>query len=348
MRKFLSKLLAKLTGKPRYFPEFEWCSNNWTYNAFRLYEYIFGKAYGKNGIGDTIRCEASVQSYYDKELKETVVIRKFYTAESLIAHCEHAIREFFKVPEFGWKFVPIPQLVTPNGMQMPAFPPIFSFAIAFDNVGTGWTYDGTASSGSFAFTVTGSNPFLWHAWGSQQRRTFNDSTYNGVTMTPSDFLDSGNSSPGSYKSWFLQAPATGSNTLAWSCSGGTAEATHGAVSYSGCAQTGQLDSHSTANNFTVAANVISGITTTVANNAMVVSLVNPLGGTAPYSATLGVDNVRLNDPTNHHALGDAIKTTAGITTQTWTWTGNTNAYIFIFSIASVAASTAKGNFFNFM
>ena len=285
---------------------------------------LFWRAYGKNGVGDTIRAEARTLTYYDKEKKEQVVLREFYTAEALIAHCESVVRKFFTMPDFGFKFVSVPQFATPMG-GMPMLPPIFSFAIAYDAT-LAFAYKGTTSSSTTAHTVTGSNPLIVVPLDCNTGDTSAYSaTYAGTTMASAGAEVAAPTYAA--KCFILPNCATGANNIVVSWTG-SKETIYGAVSYSGCKATGQPDAYNTAA-------ALSASITTVVANCIGFSLAGTDGGNVV--ASTNVDNSRSTYGGGYAAYGDSNAIASpGSFTMTWTGTGPSN--IIVFSIAPYVVS----------
>lgn len=336
MRASLQKLFGRAT------PSFEWANGNWTYNIFRISEYIFGRALAEDGMTFKIRPEMSTHTYFDKQAKKRVVVRRFYTVESLLCHLEGTARRFFTKPDLGFSFVRLPQFAAPMGLS---FTPIYSFAIDFDATTPAGQFIDTLTSITVSTTVSGSNPFLIALGGAQQGPTFSSTSWNSSAGVIGDLIDIGGGG-GKYTSFWKQAPATGTHD--WFAQSGTnSEMTATVISYSGCAQTGQPDAHG-ATGFS-SSTLCSRAITTVAANAVVFSGVQFFqGGT--ISASTNVNNVRSNQGnTTYWAVGDSNAIASpGSTTQVWTCgTSRLNAQWQV-SIVPAAADAPNSSFFMFM
>lgn len=261
MKNFLPKILATLTGVPRYRPELKWAVKpSWTHNVFRVYEQIFGRRFGnKAEMGFTFDPDGTV--WYS-----------CHSWESIFALTEQYVREFIS----SWRFVPfkiyipkldaffqklaydlglIPVLQTPQGVPFFAGSP-YKFAIALDASAQQYALN----SWSLSFTCTGSNLVLTFG-GSSTGATdpFVSLQYNGVNMTA---INTNNNYAGTEWAYhyYLIAPATGANNLVivsfntWG----------NGLSYSGVKQTGFPDSKATGVGTT--ATTITATTTVVASN----------------------------------------------------------------------------------
>lgn len=267
MNTIFPTILAILTQHRRHKVEnIQWSQKLFTYNIFRLWELIFWRRCGKsNREGDTIRAEAFTHFSYNAG--EITIIRRFYTWEALIAYTEEVIRKFFTLPKFNFRFVRVPQLITPRGTQFP-LDEIFSFAIAFDvsDAGVG-DNAGLATVFSVSHTTTGSDMILITpcAKNETSARTFTGVTYAAVAMTKIGTTATQDNV--SSDTFLKMAPTTGANTLEATISGlatGPKQIAFVGMSYSGTAQTGQPDSSgtnalnaSTVTNFSVSTTVVA-------------------------------------------------------------------------------------------
>src|SRR5205085_12355012 len=84
LRYLLLKIMAVVTGAPRYVTDVEWSSKSWTHNVFRLYELSFGRRWG-------IRPELTSALGIDEKGRETVTYQ-FHSFEAIVAHIEARIR----------------------------------------------------------------------------------------------------------------------------------------------------------------------------------------------------------------------------------------------------------------
>lgn len=316
--------MALLTNEDRYLPEFEWNPNFWVYNIFRVYETIFWRRWG-------IRAEMA--TFTSRNKNKFTIYHKALSLEAAFGLVEMIIRG--KIKKWQSIRVFIPQLAPAAGMPQLAGP--FMFAIAYDAN----TFSGAhaGQDNSFSHTCTGSNRYLTLL--TQVHRTpdyhLAGITYNSVSMT-SRVTNTG--SPDS-RIWDLVAPASGSNTVY--CTGTNSDTWHEewAISFSGCAQTGQPDNTgnhaSLGNSFTSA----SWSITTSADNCWCVTVMQ-MYNQSGVSATAGT-YVGQN---SSGAFGEAIfyagpKTPAGTLTTSFTCTSGTtctNDFSFM-SFAPVSITT---------
>lgn len=250
LHKIIPWTIARITGRERYLPNIEWSKASLTHNLFRVLDFVFWRAYGPGGIGDTIRCESSVEAFVD-EKGNFHVHRNFYTIEAVVAHSESVIRETWRKiwevkPEYG--FMPQPVFLTlmilgvkmslhgdMNGM----IAPLVGGAIAYDNSNKGIADPG--SSLTFSLTTSGSDRLLLLTGGLQDNtRSWTSMTYagNATTQIGSNFVYSANSAPAQLR--YQIAPALGANNAVFTPSGSIT--LRGiAVNYTGCKQSGQPD-----------------------------------------------------------------------------------------------------------
>ncbi len=237
LRHFIPQLISELTRKPRYIPEVEWSKDSWTHNVFRFFELVFGRSYGPNGVGDTIRLESSacIDEYGNR-------FHVCHSWESVFAYAETFLRTLVPFKKLKPFRLFIPMLQTPQGVT---FASPYLFAIAFDAATDGgYSGGGEQSPYSWSHTCTGSNLALivYHGINVDTDQT-TGVTYNSVSMAAVDKLDL--LTAGYHYSWVLVAPSTGANTV--TITGTGANGMYGtSQSYSGCAQTGQPDAHTIA------------------------------------------------------------------------------------------------------
>lgn len=249
MRRILPTILALITGRDRYFPEVEWARNSWTHNAFRVFEMVFGRAFGPGGAGDVIRAECSVEGFLDED-GLLHVTRQFFTLEAVIAHVEGMVRTAWAKlweprPEYG--FMPQPVFLTMmvlglkfsfHGDLNGFMAPLIGGAIAYDNSAKSVA---VTTALSFSLTTSGSNRLLIMGGQLQDNsRSWSSMTYagNATTQIGSNIIYSANSAPGQLR--YQIAPTTGANNAVFTPSGSIN--TYGiAVSYTGCKQSGQPD-----------------------------------------------------------------------------------------------------------
>lgn len=144
-------------------------------------------------------------------------------------------------------------------------PQVSLAAIAFDNSTQGLV--GSASSLTFAHTVSGANRILFVAATVNTGATVSGVTYNGTALTLIDTKAEA-SGPTTYL-YYLIAPAAGTNNVVISASAST-NIIGTASSYTGAAQTGQPDA-STVHAGAVPVTAYSKSLTTIADNSWVVS-----------------------------------------------------------------------------
>ncbi len=232
----IASLVATITRHERYFPAFKWSDKLWTHNVFRFLGMIFGEYYG-------IR-----PSIYTTDGRTIA-----YTLEGQIALFEVYIRGLLKEKAPRLYFIPKLQLA---GLSTGSILP-YRFAIAFDAAsGQQSNAVGTVNA-ALSHTCTGSNLVLVVAEVGDTSDSVTDISYNSVSMTIVDKLR--------YPAdrWIYQAiltaPSTGTNNVV---SSGNTFGSKGAVSYTGCGQSSQPDSHDISK--PAAASTITWSTTVVA------------------------------------------------------------------------------------
>lgn len=316
---------------------FEWASSNWTHNIFRFYEVIFGRAYGKNGVGDTIRAEMT--SWVGKD---GISHHAAHTFEAACALIETYIRDYLK----SWRFAPfklyIPVLQTPSGF--PIMSP-YLFAIAID--ATTQNYTGTASATlTVTHTATGSNRFA--AFGiliqmnSGTNPGFSACTYDSVAMTVTSNSPTSNAAATVGETalyLFLQAsPTTTASANVVFTANLTMDGDYGAVvSYSGAQSTSVADSVSKTVNAGAANNVLT--TTTVADNCWTVAFWRcEIGGAVAGTGT----TMRYNNGDGGIGDSNAALTPAGSKSMTYTFASAPSSGL-IASFAPFGAVAAGGH-----
>lgn len=204
-------------------------------------------------------------------------------------------------------------------------------AIAFDN-------STASSSASYSHTCTGSNLILWVHVGSFTATT-SSVTYNGVSMTKA--VDSG-LQDGAYNTlWYLINPATGSNTVAITVSGGSLWGSE-AASYTGAKQSGQPDATNSA--YQTSAPLAVSVTT-VADNCWVVGGGMDKSGSGVSSAGSGTTQRSQSNNSNAIYDNNAAKTPAGSVTLNLADTaGGAHLSWVAASFAPALAATAKATF----
>lgn len=314
-RLLLPKLLAWVTGTPRSLPEFQW-STSWVYNAFRVYEMVF---FRKEGI----RLEQI------SDTSDGVVLS--FTLENYLATWEGVLRAFLR----NWAPFRV-VVLTPAQVSGHSLTP-YRFAIAFD-AATDLQPTTPGGSNSGNHTVTGANPILFGmGWGPiTDLNGITAMTYNSVAMTIMDKNGDNGVNRWSY-SYVLMAPATGTNSLAYTAVASDA-ADVVAVSYSGAAQTGQPDAH----NIQKASAVTSRncAITVVAANCWIVAFGYNDQGAATFTGTnrknLGSNTARpVNDSNGTVATGS--------NTYTESWTGSGFGQVVMASFAPAASAAVSTN-----
>lgn len=297
----LAKLLAIITRQSRYFPDFNW-NKLWTYNAFRVYEAIFGRRYG-------VRIETSVAC--DSEGNTLI---KCYSLESVVVHTEVAIRNFFKglVPSRIY----VPAFTTPQGIFIPQ---PYLLAIAYDAASN--RAGSTTSPITWTHTVTGSNPYLYlsseNQVGSGGSQDVTAASYNSVDMTPEvGHVDFSTGQNGWLQFFDLVNPATGANTVSVSFS--SANPHDGmSTSFSGAAQSGQPDNFS-GETLTATASPVVNITVNTDQSALICHASDGYGKvkTPGANTTMGLDP-RTGEQTSFYTLAQST----GAQTMTFTTVG---------------------------
>ena len=190
--------------------------------------------------------------------------------------------------------------------------------IAFD-AGSNSGAQGTASSYSWSHTCTGSDLVLVVGVSIRHNTvTVTGITYNGIALT--QIRTDGRTSLTYSEIWFLKAPATGSNTIAVTLSGGPTRSISGAVSLTGVDQTTPNDAD---NGATGSSTTPSASVTTVADNAWIVDVVAVRTGSSETITVGSGQTQRWNvlDGANGLRAGGSHEgpvTPAGATTMDWT------------------------------
>jgi len=217
MLDLLTKAYAKITQTKRYRPKIQWSGGNlFTHDAFRVFEFLFGRKYG-------IRREAKTEVWEDES--GVHIVRNFYTPEAFLAHQEAVLRSYFSL-DF-WKKVFEPDVVF--GLPKPVyatlaflgislnfelnsslFLPVVAGAIALDafvdvttTTGTSLTYSHTTSGSDRVIVVL---PIVAGA-------STSSVTYNADSATHIDSLVMTDESSRQYSLWRRVAPATGANNV---------------------------------------------------------------------------------------------------------------------------------------
>lgn len=309
----LPELLALVTRKKRYLPDFEW-SKSWVYNVFRFFELIFWRKEG-------IRREAWTS------VENGVVVREFFTLEARLVYYESLLRKLF-----AYSFVEVKYLKLAG---TPFVIPIFNLAIAFDTIGAQAETTGDASS---AYIVTGSDPLIfgWAVNTSSGSATLavTSMTYNGVSLTAVSGTPYNPTGVVTLGLWILPACATGSNTLATGTSG-INPYRYGGWSYSGCKPTSQPDAQ---RNNSFIGTALSEAITTVADNCWALLFIDGHVFNGGFSSPTNLASRQVNGTTT---FGDGgPKTPAGSFTQSATMTNSDTWGLFQVSFAPVSGGAA--------
>jgi hypothetical protein len=257
--------------------DFQWQSRNWTYNAFRLFELLFGAPVG-------IR-KTTMAAQYEKDGR-IVTERAFFTWEALLAHAEYEIRQFltsFSIPRFEW--VPVQQLVYAHrGM---AQKPIYVLAIARDVNSIFTNATGTTTRTFATVNVTGSNPAVVHGFTAASTDTATTGSFNSVSMTQERKVQT----PSARWSYLYYLAGTAANAACVINFTGSPDFCGGVTSaYSGV-NPGAADSSTT--NTATGASSLTVTTTVVANNSWLAGWWYSTAGTA-ISAGTGASMVANN------------------------------------------------------
>lgn len=309
MRYLLHYLAYFLTRQPRQVVragvDFEWSNKSWTHNVFRVFELVFGRRAG-------IRCEA--WSWKDSKGKEYHVA---YTFEATCALIETAVRKWFAERQTFRISVPTVELA--GGVRFPASP--YLFAIATD------AFSGIANSASVSHTCTGSNLVLVSFVTGDVADNLTGYTYAGTNMVQAGKKQE--TADRWFYSYVLATPATGANNITDT---GLTYRSKGGLSYSGCSQTGQPDSHNELNN-QGPSTTFTATTTVVASNCWIVGF--DYGGSANADGT----GVRRGSTIDGLQNGDS-NGTVGTGVQSFTLGQPSNVYgMLAVSIKPVATAT---------
>lgn len=333
MRKFLSNLLATITGTPRYFPEIIWADNLWTHNIFRFYEMIFGR---RDGVW------LQLSSYFDG----VNVIRTAHTFEGACALFETWVRNLSKVK---LKIIWVPQLVLvqdPFGQALKV--PSFLFAIALDNSGSGVQtgFNSGPSTISYSETCTGSN-LLFTSWIAIWQDTGGVGTvssisYNsvGLSNTIASFKEVNMAG----EMWHLVAPATGAHTFSVTVTGAVDGIRVATASFTGVVQSSTVGVTNTAIGTT--GNPAVSITTGTANSVAVAGLCR-FANTA-ITATTFTNIVKANANNVTMAFDYNLNTTATTYTDTETGTAAQDWVMGVAEFKPFVAASVNSGFLNFM
>jgi hypothetical protein len=323
----LPSLMVAITKKSRYRVNvgrnFEWSSDNWTHNIFRVWELI---AWRKCGI----RRESAVTHDGKNEY------HYFFTLESLLAHFEGEIRRFFRGIIPRYEKVHIPVLTGTNGINFPVlFGGEYLFAIARDSSVSDAGVNNFATR-TVTMTCSGSDRVLTaYPYNDGTTLTVSSFTYDAVSM--GTVVTEASTVNGDIRGYLLVAPNTtagaaltvtynASSTYIFIC----------AVSYTGAAQTGQPDAFNSGADAASLATITVSVTT-VANNCWISGTVrHDNGGTVTGTNAFTV----ISNPAYGVALHDTngAITPAGATTVGSTSTATGNMYLSAISVAPAVAS----------
>lgn len=328
---FLPQLLATFTGpRQRIRPgeNFSWSDTSILYNAFRVYEIVFGRK-------DGIRLEMTSGLYFDEEGRQ-VVVYQFHTLEAALVHAEHVVRTFFKRFRLVRVYLNVPALA-PAGFSVPS-PQPYLFAVAFDAATSG-SSTGAQTSYTISHTTTGSNPFItsYVSTDGGQTSVVSSVAYAGVNESSVNSL--GNASSNSFNGiWCKGACATGANNVVISLSA-SKQIYSINQSYSGAQSSSTPDANATQTDSTSPYQIT---TTTTRDNAWVgifarggsnlTASTNVSFRATPFSTIVGGDSAGVVHP-------------AGAFTQSIT-DGGTQGETALLTIA-IAPYTAPTGFFGF-
>ena len=249
LRVFLSRLVATITGAPRYFPSEKWEGLDWsegrlyTHDAFRILEWVFGRRYG-------VRQEVSFSSING----ENEVI--YHTFESKCWKLETDIRDALKRIVVPVRVVAF-QAVGAAGMAF-NIPSFIHLATVEANNGTN---TGGASSINISLTIGGAGRVCLFS-----RQTYNPPapswTYTGGSITS---LGSGSNNAGGY----TNNPSSGSTTLTLNSNSGSPFMSLIGAAFSGVTGVGSTGSGSSSISLSVASN----------SNVCAATFHNPTGST---------------------------------------------------------------------
>lgn len=221
MKWILPTILATITRHNRQQVDLDWSSTSLVFNLFRVWELLFWRREGIRPDGSS---------------RNGVVYS--YSWEHYLVTVELTLKGFItrKIPRFHIVYLPQLQLA---GMGLGGFTP-FRFAIAFDNA-TRQGGLGPTTSQTYAYTCTGSNRFLMALDETQDTTTITAATYNAVSMTALDTYSLAAGYSHGF-SWYLAAPASGSNNRVVTISPSDFN-NQIPISYTGVIQTSPIDTH---------------------------------------------------------------------------------------------------------
>lgn len=161
-----------------------------------------------------------------------------YSFEAKIALFETWIRGLVFFPELSFEWVKIPELQLAGMTDRGVVPMGYMLAVAFDAVSGQQTNAAASSNPALSHIITGSNTLLTMFEVGDFTDTVTALKYNSVSGTIADKVQY--PSDRYIYSAVLVAPTTGTNNIT---STGNTFGGKAGVSYTGCAQTGQPDSH---------------------------------------------------------------------------------------------------------
>lgn len=197
------------------------------------------------------------------------------------------------------------------------------------------TNHGFDTSGSdFSFTTSGTNRILWNFVVADTTDTVTGSTYGGVAMTLVDKVQRSVADRWLY-SFYLVAPASGSNTISIALSAGSWVESF-VLNFSGALQSGQPDAHGT--NTVIAGTSLSKSITTTANNCWTVGMMS-LAAARVLTPDAGTNVVDTDGSNISRSLdSNANITPPGSTSLGGSWAVNASGGILVASIAPLPAS----------
>lgn len=263
LRKTLHWLMAQVSFSNREIITMEWSDRSIVHNAFRIYEYLFGRREG-------IRRESSASAgYIDGEL---VVKYKFFTLESLLVYGEGVVREFFEKEWIPIRIVELRFAIPNSQLQIP----FISFAIANESATNG------SSAGSatvtYSYAISGSNRYIAISGAGDGTISGSSASYNSVPATGLTITQWIPAVRGS-NLFFLANPTTGTNNVSVTMTGATATTWSVAANYSGAQQTTPPDSSNFGTGTAVSTYTLA--TTVVGSNCWLIAAV---AGTRPTAS----------------------------------------------------------------
>lgn len=319
------------------FSEIDWSKRSLVHNAFRVYEYIFGRKHG-------IRCENATIVTVDDDTGEAHVVREFYTAEAVLAYWEASLYEFLKAPFKELAKIPKIRVYAPAfSNYVPAQPFGYVFAVAVDASTAENVHSAASPDTTVAHTTSGSDRALLFGFNYGGGGTLSNAssiTYNSAALT-SEVTNTNNARWCSL--WSLIAPDTGSNTAVVTWSGTKNEKSYLINTFTGVDQTDMVDVTNTAS---ISGTSFSVSLTTLVDDAWVVG-----AGVARNNRTWSVstDTTALAAvPASVSPFGVICHTaynpggTAGSFSVNWTCTGGSETGPMV-AVSLVPAPAAAGS-----